>query len=56
MSVSLHCTHMYFSHVFVLLIHVGCSRENFKDILGDDEDFLTAMNDDVDGCKSDEVG
>ena len=45
---------MQFSHVFVLLIN--CSRENFKDILGDDEDFLTAVNDDVDGCKSDEVG
>lgn len=31
-------------------------RENFMDILGDDEDFLTAMNDHVDGYKSDEVG
>ena len=35
---------------------LGCYRENFKDILGDDEDFLTAMNDNVDGYKSDEVG
>ena len=44
----------YFSHIFVLLI--GCSRENFKDILGDDKDFLTAMNDDLDSSKPDEVG
>lgn len=41
---------------WIPLVHVGCSRENFMDILGDDEDFLTAMNDHVDGYKSDEVG
>ena len=40
--------------VFVPLI--GCSQESFNNLLDDEADFLSAMNDDEDCCKSYEVG
>jgi hypothetical protein len=40
----------------LFFLPIGCSPENVNDVLGDDEDFIKAMKDDADGCKSDEVG
>lgn len=42
--------------VFVPLYFYLCSQESFNNLLDDEADFLSAMNDDEHCCKSYEVG